>query len=223
MATETSQHIYVITRGRIQPPKLFKRRWRIVKRLFDLLLTLLILPFVLPVLVLCALAVVIDSPGPIIFRQQRTGLNGRRFNMYKFRTMVQNAEELKAVYAHLNILQPPDFKIPNDPRITRVGRLLRKTSLDELPQILNILSGQMSFVGPRPTSFSSTTYDGWHGERLDVVPGLTGLWQITGRGETEFDVRLRQDIEYIRNWSLWLDVKLLFWTLFSVLKQRGAH
>jgi lipopolysaccharide/colanic/teichoic acid biosynthesis glycosyltransferase len=199
------------------------RRWRIVKRALDVALTLVILPLVLPLLAVCAIAVRLDSPGPIIFRQRRTGLNGRRFNMYKFRTMVRNAEELKATYAHLNILKPPDFKIPNDPRITRVGSILRKTSLDELPQIINILLGTMSFVGPRPTSFAAGTYDGWHGERLDVVPGLTGLWQINGRGETEFDVRLRQDIEYIRSWSVWLDIKLLFYTATAVLKQRGAH
>lgn len=223
MAAQPSHHIYVITRGHIKPPRLFLRRWRIAKRVFDLALAVLLLPLLLPLMALCALAVYIDSPGPIMFTQHRTGLNGRRFSMFKFRTMVPNAEELKAAYAHLNILQPPDFKIPDDPRITRVGKILRKTSLDEMPQLINIVLGQMSFVGPRPTSFSATTYDGWHGERLEVVPGLTGLWQISGRGETEFDERLRQDIEYIRNWSFWLDFQLLFLTVFSVLKQRGAH
>ncbi|RIK38338.1 MAG: sugar transferase [Chloroflexi bacterium] len=171
----------------------------------------------------CALAIVIDSPGPVVFRQRRTGRNGRRFDMYKFRTMVQNAEELKLQYAHLNILQPPDFKIPNDPRITRVGRFLRTTSLDELPQILNIIKGDMSFVGPRPTSFAAVTYDVWHGERLEVTPGLTGLWQIRGRGEAEFDDRLRLDIEYIRNWSLWYDVQLLWRTFWAVARRKGAH
>jgi lipopolysaccharide/colanic/teichoic acid biosynthesis glycosyltransferase len=199
------------------------RRWRIVKRAFDLAFALLTLPLLTVALVLCALAVRLDSPGPIVFRQRRTGLNGRRFDMFKFRTMVANAEDLKKFYAHLNVLQPPDFKIPNDPRITRVGRFLRKTSLDELPQIFNIFKGDMSFVGPRPTSFDSVAYDVWHGERLDVAPGLTGLWQVTGRATSEFDDRLRQDIEYIRNWSLWFDVKLLFLTFGSVARRRGAH
>jgi lipopolysaccharide/colanic/teichoic acid biosynthesis glycosyltransferase len=217
------EHVYVITRGWVAPPRLFQRRWRLAKRLFDLTLAVAMLPLAMPVLALCALAIRLDSPGPIVFRQQRTGLNGARFSIFKFRTMVRNAEELKASLAHLNVLQPPDFKIPNDPRITRVGKLLRKTSLDELPQLLNIIAGDMSFVGPRPTSFSSLTYDSWHGERLEVIPGLTGLWQITGRGETEFDIRLRQDIEYIRSWSLWLDVKLLVRTALAVVQQRGAH
>lgn len=217
------EHVHVITRGWVSPPRLFQRRWRLAKRAFDLALAIVLLPLLLPVLALCALGIRLDSPGPIVFRQKRTGLNGARFSIYKFRTMVRNAEELKAQLAHLNVLQPPDFKIPDDPRITRVGKLLRKTSLDELPQLLNIIKGQMSFVGPRPTSFAAVTYDSWHGERLDVIPGLTGLWQITGRGETEFDIRLRQDIEYIRDWSLWLDVKLLFLTAFAVVKQRGAH
>jgi lipopolysaccharide/colanic/teichoic acid biosynthesis glycosyltransferase len=216
-------YVHVITRGLVGPPRLFQRRWRLAKRAFDLTLAIVLLPLLLPVLALCALAIRLDSPGPIVFRQKRTGLNGVRFSIYKFRTMVRNAEELKAQLAHLNVLQPPDFKIPDDPRITRVGKLLRKTSLDELPQLLNIIKGEMSFVGPRPTSFAAVTYDNWHGERLDVIPGLTGLWQITGRGETEFDIRLRQDIEYIRDWSLWLDIKLLFLTAFAVVKQRGAH
>ena len=149
-------------------------------------------------------------------------MHGRRFSMYKFRTMVENAEELKSQYAHLNILQPPDFKIPCDPRITRAGRVLRKTSLDELPQVLNILKGEMSFVGPRPTSFAPITYDIWHGERLEAVPGLTGLWQVAGRGETEFDERLRLDIQYIRSWSMWLDLRLILLTCVSVARRKGA-
>jgi lipopolysaccharide/colanic/teichoic acid biosynthesis glycosyltransferase len=213
----------VVGRETVKPPRLLDPRWRLAKRAFDIALSLLLLPFALPLMGLVAFAVRIDSPGPIIFKQQRTGRNGKRFSMFKFRTMVENAEELKVTYAHLNILQPPDFKIPNDPRITRVGRILRKTSLDEIPQLFNIALGHMSFVGPRPTSFASATYDIWHGERLDVTPGLTGIWQIKARGESEFDDRLRLDIEYIRTWSLWLDVKLLFLTVFAVVKQRGAH
>jgi len=122
----------------------------------------------------------------------------------------------------LNELQWPDFKITNDPRITKIGRILRKTSLDELPQLWNVVRGEMSLVGPRPTSFSAETYDLWHTERLKAVPGITGLWQLLGRGETEFDERLRMDIAYIERRSLWLDIHILFRTIFVVIEQRGA-
>lgn len=192
------------------------------KRVFDLVLCLLALPLVLPVLLLCMLAVRLDTPGPVVFTQSRTGRHGRRFKMFKFRTMVQNAEELKASLQHLNILPPPDFKILDDPRITRVGRFLRKTSLDELPQIINVMRGEMSLVGPRPTSFAATTYDLWHTMRLEVVPGITGLWQVKGRNNTTFDERLRLDIEYIRRMSLRLDLKILLMTVGSVFSRAGA-
>jgi lipopolysaccharide/colanic/teichoic acid biosynthesis glycosyltransferase len=154
--------------------------------------------------------------------QPRTGRGGRRFNMYKFRTMVTNAEELKIKYAHLNELASPDFKITNDPRVTRVGRILRKTSLDELPQVFNVLKGEMSLVGPRPTSFDVSTYSLWHTERLEVLPGITGLWQVSGRSEIDFDERLRLDIEYIERQCLLLDVKILFRTIKAIFSQRGA-
>jgi lipopolysaccharide/colanic/teichoic acid biosynthesis glycosyltransferase len=136
--------------------------------------------------------------------------------------MVPNAEELKLKLLHLNELQWPDFKITNDPRITKIGKFLRKTSLDELPQILNILKGDMSFVGPRPTSFAADTYRLWQTERLDVIPGLTGLWQVYGRAETEFDERLRQDIAYIHNRCLFLDIAIIFLTVSAVFVGRGA-
>jgi lipopolysaccharide/colanic/teichoic acid biosynthesis glycosyltransferase len=196
-------------------------RW-LLKRALDLFLCLLALPFVLPVFLLCALAVRLDSPGPVVFSQKRTGRDGVRFKMWKFRTMVENAEELKAELQHLNILPPPDFKIIDDPRITRVGKFLRKTSLDELPQLLNVLRGDMTLVGPRPTSFAATTYDLWHTKRLEVVPGITGLWQVKGRNSMTFDERLRLDIEYIENMSLGLDLKILSLTFGSVLKRAGA-
>jgi lipopolysaccharide/colanic/teichoic acid biosynthesis glycosyltransferase len=143
--------------------------------------------------------------------------------MYKFRTMVPNAEELKAKYAHLNELQWPDFKITNDPRITPIGKFLRKTSLDEIPQLFNVLNGEMSLVGPRPTSFGAETYKLWHTSRLDVMPGLTGLWQIIGRAQLEFDDRLRLDIAYIERASLWLDINILIRTVTAVFQSRGAH
>jgi lipopolysaccharide/colanic/teichoic acid biosynthesis glycosyltransferase len=142
--------------------------------------------------------------------------------MYKLRTMVQNAEELKEKYAHLNELTWPDFMITNDPRVTRVGRFLRRSSLDELPQVINVLRGDMSLVGPRPTSFSASTYSLWHTARLEVQPGLTGLWQVSGRKSIDFDDRLRLDIAYIRNRSLWLDLVLLTRTVGAVFEGRGA-
>ncbi len=191
------------------------------KRAFDIVVSLLAMPLLLPLLLLVAVAVRLDSPGPIIFRQQRTGRHGTQFAMYKFRTMVRDAEALKASLAHLNILPPPDFKIPNDPRITRVGKFLRKTSLDELPQIFNVLRGDMSLVGPRPTSFAPSTYAQWHTVRLEVRPGITGLWQVKGRNETTFDERLRMDIDYIRNRSLMTDVRIFLMTFLSVARRSG--
>jgi lipopolysaccharide/colanic/teichoic acid biosynthesis glycosyltransferase len=199
-----------------------RRSYLVSKRAFDIGLCLVALPLVVPLLLLCALAIRLDTPGPIVFTQQRTGRHGRRFRMFKFRTMVRNAEELKAQLQHLNILPPPDFKIIDDPRITRVGKILRKTSLDELPQILNVLRGEMSLVGPRPTSFAPSTYDLWHTSRLEVVPGITGLWQVKGRNSTTFDERLRLDIEYIRSMSLRLDLKIIFMTVGSVFSRAGA-
>lgn len=193
------------------------------KRALDLAVCLLVLPAVLLVLALCALAIRLDTPGPVFFFQNRTGRGGRRFRMFKLRTMVTGAERLKERYAHLNQLSYPDFKIANDPRITRVGRVLRKSSLDELPQIFNVLRGEMSLVGPRPTSFSADTYRLWHTARLEVQPGITGLWQVSGRNQLDFDDRLRLDIAYIRSRSLALDVKILLRTLGAVTSGRGAN
>ena len=193
------------------------------KRALDVALGLLALPFVLPVLLLCALAVRLDSPGPAFFSQLRTGQGGRRFRRWKLRPMVTNADELKRELAHLNELSFPDFKIRNDPRITRVGRVLRKTSLDELPQVLNVLTGEMSLVGPRPTSFAADTYRLWHTARLEVKPGLTGLWQVSGRNDLDFDDRLRLDIAYIRNRSMALDCRILLRTFGAVTSGRGAN
>ncbi|MEZ4663906.1 MAG: sugar transferase [Caldilineaceae bacterium] len=202
---------------------LFRTGYKFAKRVLDITLCLLALPCILPVILLCAVLIYIDNPGPIFFKQLRTGKGGRRFKMYKLRTMATNAEELKLKYAHLNELTWPDFKITNDPRVTRVGRILRKTSLDELPQIFNIIKGDMSIVGPRPTSFDVSTYSLWHTERLEVQPGLTGLWQVSGRSDLDFDDRLRLDIEYIEKQSFWLDVKIIVRTFTSILTQKGAY
>jgi lipopolysaccharide/colanic/teichoic acid biosynthesis glycosyltransferase len=199
------------------------RNYELTKRLLDVTLCTLALPFVLLVLGVCAVLVWLDDPGPIFFKQLRTGQGGRRFKMLKFRTMVVNAEELKQVYAHLNEHTWPDFKITNDPRVTRMGNFLRKTSLDELPQVLNVLKGDMSLVGPRPTSFSASTYDLWHTARLEAVPGITGLWQIKGRSDVDFDDRLRLDIEYIEHRSIGLDIRILIGTVIAIFTRRGAY
>ncbi len=202
---------------------LIRPGYALAKRTVDILICLMVLPTVLPVLLLCALLIWLDDPGPVFFKQLRTGKGGVRFPMYKFRTMVTNAEELKQQYAHLNELTWPDFKMTNDPRVTRIGRILRKTSLDELPQIINVLKGDMSLVGPRPTSFDVSTYSLKHTERLEVLPGITGLWQISGRSDVDFDQRLLLDIEYIERRSLWFDLKIMFGTVIAVFKQDGAY
>jgi lipopolysaccharide/colanic/teichoic acid biosynthesis glycosyltransferase len=199
------------------------KAYSIVKRAIDLTLCLLVAPLLVPLFGLLALLVYIDAPGKIFFCQLRTGKGGRRFRMYKFRTMVANAEELKSKYAHLNELTWPDFKITDDPRVTRVGRILRKTSLDELPQLLNVIKGDMSLVGPRPTSFAPETYRLWHTERLEVVPGITGLWQVSGRSNLDFDQRLKLDIAYIERQSIWMDIQIIVRTVAEVFIGEGAY
>lgn len=203
---------------------LFKgRSYSFLKRILDLFLTIVSMPVWLPLIGLCSILIRLESPGsPAIFSQLRTGKGGKRFKMYKLRTMIPNAEELKKELAYLNELEWPDFKIKDDPRITKVGKFLRKTSLDELPQFINVLRNEMSLVGPRPTSFSADSYQLWHTERLDVLPGVTGLWQVYGRGETEFSDRLKMDIAYIEKRCLWLDIQILARTIFAVIKRRGT-
>ena len=200
--------------------------YRRAKRIMDIILVVFSMPIWLPVVGIIALLIAILSPGaPVLFVQQRTGRGGRRFSMYKFRSMVPDAEELKSGLAPLNAdgeLAGP-LKLENDPRVTRIGRVLRKTSLDEIPQLFNILRGEMSLVGPRPTSWGIKSYKLWHTERLDVVPGLTGLFQIYGRGSQDFDLWLRLDIAYIERACLWLDINILFRTIFEIFKQRGAR
>ncbi|HJZ50351.1 MAG TPA: sugar transferase [Roseiflexaceae bacterium] len=195
----------------------------LLKRAIDLLLCLVSAPLVLLAIGLCAILIVLDSSGPIFFYQTRVGKNGRRFRMYKLRTMVANAEMLKPACVGLNQLTPPDFKIADDPRITRIGRLLRRTSLDELPQIFNVLIGDMSFVGPRPTSFMPETYKLWQTARLVVLPGITGLWQISGRARLDFDQRVRLDLEYIQRQCIWLDLQIMLRTCAQILRGDGAY
>ena len=224
LSNETSAKREYPAHGRNPVPRrLSEDGYRRMKRLLDIVLCLLVLPVVVVILLICIVAIKLDSSGPVFFVQQRTGRGGRRFPMLKLRTMQEGAEQLKEKYSHLNQLSFPDFKIVNDPRITRVGRVLRKTSLDELPQLYNVLRGDMSLVGPRPTSFRAESYRLWHTARLEVEPGLTGLWQISGRNELDFDDRLRLDIAYIRNRSFSLDVRILLRTVAAVASGRGAN
>lgn len=202
--------------------RIFRGRvYRFLKRAIDLTVILMVAPLIVPLVVLIAALIYIDSPGPIVFRQMRTGKGGRRFAMYKFRSMVPNAEELKKTYMHLNELTWPDFKITNDPRITRVGKILRKTSLDELPQLWNVLTGDMTVVGPRPTSFASDTYSLWHTKRLEATPGLTGLSQVCGRSALQFNDRLKLDIAYIERQCLWMDTQIVLRTIGEVFIAHG--
>ena len=197
----------------------------IAKRILDISVVLLTSPFWVPIMLLVSLAVVVTSSTPVFFVQLRTGKGGKRFRMYKFRSMVKDAEQLKKGLAKVNAngdLAGP-LKLKNDPRVTPLGRILRKTSLDELPQVINVLLGDMSLVGPRPTSWSPESYKLWHTERLDVLPGITGLWQVFGRGGEDFDEWLRWDIRYIEKRSLWLDVMILVKTFTVLFKQRGAR
>jgi exopolysaccharide biosynthesis polyprenyl glycosylphosphotransferase len=193
------------------------------KRLLDLTLTLALLTVALPVMVFVALAIRLVDHGAVLFRQRRCGLNGRVFTLYKFRTMVEDAEQRFGEVAHLNEMNGPVFKSRSDPRVTRLGRLLRRFSLDELPQLWNVLRGDMSLVGPRPPIPDEVArYERWQRRRLSMKPGLTCLWQIRGRNAIDFDEWMRLDLEYIDNWSPWLDLKILARTLPVVLSGRGA-
>ena len=179
-----------------------------------------------PVMLAAAIAVRMTSPGPVFFRQQRAGLNGRPFTMLKFRSMVTNAEQLKQELAALNEMSGPVFKVSNDPRVTATGRFIRKWSIDELPQLFNVLRGEMSLVGPRPLPVDEVERfdDLAHRRRLSVRPGLTCLWQISGRNNvSDFREWVRLDLEYIDNWSLWLDIKILLFTVPAVFSGAGAR
>jgi len=196
----------------------------LLKRTIDVIGALMGLILGAPLIGLIALAIWLDSPGPIIFRQTRVGRGGRLFQMYKFRSMHEGAEEEQALLAAFNEANGPIFKIRNDPRLTRVGRFLRRTSLDELPQLINVLRGEMSLVGPRPPLPSEVEqYKEWHKRRLEAPPGMTGLWQVSGRSRLSFDEMVLLDIYYIENWSLWMDFKILARTVPKVLFGEGAY
>ena len=195
-----------------------------LKRAVDLGATLVGLVVISPVLLAVAIAIKLDSPGPIFYRQQRVGKNGRTFGMYKFRSMVVNADRRLTELRAQNEAVGPLFKMREDPRVTRAGRFIRRWSLDELPQLLNVLSGEMSLVGPRPPIPAEVAdYEDWQLGRLRAVPGLTGLWQVSGRSEVPFHDMVRLDLHYIRNWSLALDFEILMRTIPAVLSNRGAY
>jgi exopolysaccharide biosynthesis polyprenyl glycosylphosphotransferase len=195
----------------------------LVKRIVDIAGALVGLLLASPVLIGTILAIKITSPGPVFFKQVRAGRHGRKFTMFKFRSMVVDAEKLRAKLEHLNEMNGPVFKIKKDPRITAVGRFIRATSIDELPQLFNVLLGDMSLVGPRPPLPSEVgQYEPWQRRRLSVKPGLTGLWQVSGRNQVDFEQWMALDLQYIDNWSLWLDMKILFRTVPAVLRGSGA-
>ena len=195
----------------------------LLRRIFDFVGSIILILILSPVFLLITLAIGLDSRGPAIYRQVRCGLNGRRFTFYKFRSMVQGAETRKGDLLAHNLMDGPVFKMKNDPRVTRVGRFLRKTSLDELPQLFNVLRGDMSFVGPRPPIPEEVEkYEGWQRRRLSMKPGITGLWQVSGRNQIDFQQWMKLDLEYIDNWSMWLDFKILIKTILVVLLRKGA-
>jgi len=192
------------------------------KRLLDVSVGSLILAAAMPVMAIIAIAIKLSDRGPVLFSQRRAGLGGKPFTIYKFRTMITNAEAQKAQLRHKSEQDGPAFKIKHDPRITRVGRLLRETSLDELPQLFNVLKGDMSLVGPRPLPVEeSNRCATWHRRRLDVTPGLTCIWQVTGRSSVSFAEWIRMDRRYIRAQTFWVDVKLILMTVPAVLLRRG--
>jgi exopolysaccharide biosynthesis polyprenyl glycosylphosphotransferase len=206
---------------------------RILKRAFDSMIAAIAITFLLPLWLLIALLIKLDSRGPVFYAQERVGMDGRLFLLYKFRTMKAGADpELHREYqrafiagraeANLGDDQQPTYKLLSDPRITRVGKLLRRTSLDEVPQLLNVLIGEMSVVGPRPPiPYEVEAYELWHRKRLDMKPGVTGLWQVSGRNRLPFEEMVRLDLFYIENWSLLLDLKIILRTGFVMIGREG--
>lgn len=196
----------------------------VIKRAIDLTVSLVLFLLTLPIQVLAALAIKLSSSGPIFFRQVRCGLNGRHFTLLKFRTMEAGAEERLSEISHLNEMTGPVFKVSKDPRLTPVGRWLRKLSVDELPQLLNVIAGHMSLVGPRPPLPEEVSrYEPWQRRRLSMKPGITCLWQVSGRSDLDFDRWMALDLKYIDTWSPMLDLKILLKTVPAVLSGRGAR
>jgi exopolysaccharide biosynthesis polyprenyl glycosylphosphotransferase len=195
----------------------------LAKRMLDVVGALAAILVLSPVMIATAIAIRLESKGPILFKQVRSGRNGRKFVMLKFRSMCIDAEAKQAALMHLNEMDGPVFKIKHDPRITRVGRFIRKTSIDELPQFFNVLLGDMSLVGPRPPLPAEVAkYEAWQRRRLSVRPGITGMWQVSGRNAVDFSAWMQLDLDYIDRWSLWLDLQILVRTVPAVLMRSGA-
>jgi lipopolysaccharide/colanic/teichoic acid biosynthesis glycosyltransferase len=198
--------------------------YKAFKRMFDLLVGCFVLVLLLPILPLIAIMIKLDTPGPVIFKQDRVGENGKVFKFYKFRSMVHQAHERRDQLIELNEQDGPIFKIRSDPRITRVGQFLRRSSLDEIPQIFNVIRGNMSIVGPRPPLLSEVSgYQPWHMKRLSVKPGITCLWQISGRSQIGFDEWMRLDMEYLKTRSIRTDLLIFIKTIPAVIARKGAY
>ena len=193
-----------------------------VRRVVDVTVVLAVAPVVVPLVLLLAIAVKLDSPGPAFWSHERPGFLGRGFRLFKLRTMAADADERKAEVMSLSVVPWPDFKVPNDPRVTRIGGFLRRTSLDELPQLWNVLRGDLTLVGPRACSLVLDHYHLWQTERLEVKPGLFGRWQAEGRGSVGFEDRCRMDIRQLRSEGVLADLDVTFKSLVAVLRQRGA-
>lgn len=197
---------------------------QLLKALLDYTLTIPSLLFILPLFLFIGLAIRLDSPGPIFHRRRVLGKGGREFDAFKFRTMFVNGDEILAAHPDLKAELDQKYKLKDDPRVTRVGKFLRKFSLDELPQLLNILQRDMSLVGPRIIAPNEIVkYGQWGDTLMTVIPGLTGLWQVSGRSDTSYNERVYLDMDYIHNWSIWLDIKIIFRTIPAVLRGDGAY
>jgi exopolysaccharide biosynthesis polyprenyl glycosylphosphotransferase len=207
----------------LRPPVVAGVDWA-AKRIFDVVVSTVLIVAGMPLWALIALAVKLDSRGPVFYRDRRVGLREREFGMFKFRSMYADADSLQAGLEASNEASGPLFKIKDDPRVTRVGRILRRYSIDELPQILNVVRGEMSLVGPRPLPLRDyVQLEDWHRKRYLVLPGMTGLWQVSGRIDLTFDDLVRLDFYYLENWSIWLDISILVKTMPAVLARRGAY
>lgn len=200
------------------------RPYLIAKRITDVVVASLLLILFLPIIPIVAILIKLDSPGPILFKQKRVGKNGKIFEFYKFRSMVMGADKIIGTLRPLSGVDGPIFKLKDDPRVTRVGRFLRRSSLDELPQLLNVLKGDMSIVGPRPNLPSEVShYLPWQMKRLEVTPGITCLWQIAGRSHIGFNEWMRLDLEYIKKRSYITDLKIMIKTIPAVIARKGAY
>ena len=195
-----------------------------IKRLIDITCSFVGILVLSPLFIIIAIIVKFTSKGPIFFSQKRVGRNGKEFDMYKFRSMVVNAEELKEKLAAQNEMSGPMFKMKDDPRVTKVGKFIRKTSLDELPQLWNVLKGDMSLVGPRPSLPKEVAqFEDWMYKRLEVKPGLTCYWQVSGRNNIDFEDWMKLDVKYVKERNLWIDIKLICKTVFVLFGDKNAH